>query len=1199
MDNKKTITFGGQEVPFKGIDRTASSNDSNPGSARVLRDMEINPIGKLVRRNEHDALYDDRPSQYEHTTDDAAAEGDQLVVTITDNHTIYRSHRRKLVAVGHSGTTEYRFTIYVEISESNGHVLKLERGVRSGVDIDWEPVIAAGAAETLDVFALATYDASDWIESSMRMNADEDTLYVAVSYHDASAPEAKVDVYEITNLYVANFTNATISAATNFASDTHDPVYITRDLDIEYDDVVDIYIVAYGFDDGGDVRIKMKSSATGSATAINTVAGKDIYSISLVVKRTISSGSQYYLAYTQDEGDPHKLYYRYVYCDGDTVVTPTPSGSPTLVASNIYESALDNYLDGACFAIDDDDSLHFLYKTAAGTLAHSYKIGSGSFVTTTASTDLRTTAGITHCCWDIVVKDGLVTIFHTSDADTDTIYKRVRIVNSDDEDYGSGTFRLKEIVRADPADLTFIRDFGTYRTYEINTSKCLSFVAGTSLTEDNTIRYLHEDKGLFDADFDGNVTDTADRQVAIEALAEPMVSGASGTISQILIIQCDDDKLYKRGHYQWDLLEGQRNVDNTGWNWVTDYGSRCNIWDKDGTVRFNAGNGTANQNAWYSGIFDRYFFINLTTHRYNDHYSELARLDPPPIAYVTAITETIHADAPVGYGEFLEIDGDNTPSRIFHKYKILGPGDPAPYAEFYLAFSYEYDGYQESQLRVQNADTTYKVGAVPPFNDDDFIALLKISLELPIWNKALSPLNVRITAIHIYMGEPTSDDDTKLTVQYDWVKRVQISATKETGEDPFGDTVADDIEGKKIWTVNGGDATLYDLDTYIDYNHWMTRTLNGAKTRLDNSNAIYKSTGSGTEVYTKECFVPEGYEHAVVVNNEVWVANIRLAGVTRTNRLMRSARRLGSQVTPDHLTDDLGTIIDLPYDIKALGSIGDRILVVVGSHGTDIFDVGGGVLIKMDEVVNIGTNATYSVTQMMEGGIGNIIKGLIFKDTEGNVRLCDGYGAEIISDGIFDDHNTSNRGIDYLNDNATAQFAYLPHYRKLILAYGTQVFVLDLKRGLRDFYDWRFGKSVDALCVGVDGELFFTEGIEVHVYPQAGTEDTPDPQWRSQDITFPDDIRLIAKKVWMDYLCNWSSDPTLKPYVYKDTTEVASTNKMAKHTTQQRDMTGFAFGTAALREMAFGFKTTTPANLTSLEVDKIAVETLAKKRRPQ
>jgi len=1215
MAEKKIITFGGRDVPFKGIDRTASSNDSNPGSARVLRDMEIDPVGKLVLRDEYDTLYDDRPSQYEHTTDDTNDE--QEVKDITNTHESWRSHRRKMVAVTNNGTDEYVFTGYCEQSASSGDTeLFIHRGKRGTTDITFPA--DGGADEPLRICGVDDlngngYHTNDWIEfsfvSSMSSGSNAThVLYIAVTLCDSQEPETQVRFYKVTDLYNADFGNATVSViqtgGNDYITTEASSSLITRDIDIEigtdngdgdgYNG--DRLFFFWGYDPVGGSANRFDYTSTADLTDIDSFTGSDdLYAGSIVIDTSVTASNSLYLTYTDDT----TLYYQ-LFVDSGVGNKLQASGNPVEVATGIYNGASLDFYYGACFAIDGDGAKHWLYRTAEYTLTHNYQPSGGAVQAGAEVTDtLSSVTEVLNTGWDLVVKDGLVTVFYAYGTADDKIYKRVRIVDSGDEDYNSGSFYAAETVRADPNDYAYRRYFGCYRKYEINVSKRLSYIIGSNLTTNVTLRYLHSDKGFFDADFDDDITSEGDRQVTIEAHREALIDDADGTMTQVLVLQCDDNKLYKRGDYQWVLLEGQRNVDNTGWNWTTDYGGRANIWDLNGTMRFNAGNGASNQNVWYGGIFDRYFFVNTTTHRYNDHYSQLARLDPMPISYVDSIIEIEHDDAPDGYCEFVDIAGQHGFTRITHKYKLREDGNPETYAEFYFAFSLEYDGYQESQLRVQDSDTTYEVGFLPFEGGWRRVALLKVKFEIPVWNKVSSPLNTRITAINIYMGEPTSDDDTKLTVQYDWVKRVQVSATKKTGEDPFGTGVADDIKGEKEWTVNAGDSTLYYIETYIDYNHWMGRQINGAVDRLGNSNVLYESTGSGSEVYTKNTFIPEGFEHAAVVNNEVWVANIRLAGATRTNRLMRSARRLASQVTPDQLSDDLSTIADMPYDIKALASISNRILVVVGSHGVDIFDVSAGALVKKDEVAGVGTDATYSVTEMTEGGVGNIVKGVIYKDTEGNIRLCDGYGAQIISDPIFDDHDASNRGVEYLGNNYTAQFIYLQHYRKLILAYGTQIFVLDLKRGLRDFYDWRFSKSVDALCVGVDGELFFTDGVEIYVYPQAGSSDTPDPRWRSQDITFPDDVRLVALKAWMDYLCNWGSDPALKPYVYKDTTEVAATNSLAKHTTQQRDMTGFAFGTAALREMAFGFKTTTPANITSLEVDRIAVQTIAKKRRPQ
>jgi hypothetical protein len=1192
-DKHKKITVGNAENPWQGIDRSTASK-----GVEIFKDMEIvpsqNPPNKAIRRPEYDALYDDRPAQFEHTTDDIVidqAPGAQEVIDITEGHTIYRSHRRKLVAVGHSGSTEYRFTIYVEISASEGHVLRMERGVRDGVDIDWEPA----SVETLDIFALAAYDASDWIEASMRMNGDEDTIYIAVSYHDDSEPETLVDVYEITTLYEGDFKNGTtVSAARNLADDTS----ITRDLDIEYDDILDLYIVAYGWDDGGDIKVRLKGSVGGSTT-IFTVTGKDIYSISLVIKRTITSGAQYYLTYTQDEGDPHKLYRKYVYFDADSSA-PTPSGGATLIASDVYDNAGDSYLNGACSAMDDNDTVHWLYKNAAGTLIHAYlTVAAGATVqTTTATTDLLTTATLTDSCWDFVVKDDLITVFYLSDTTTDAIYKVVRIIDSGDEDYNSGAFYSAEMVRADPDDYTYIRGFGTYRNYEINTSKCLSFAVGSAANANNSIRYLHEDKGLFDANFDGDVTDAADKQVQIEVLKEPLVADADGAMSQILFLQCDDDYIYKRGNYQWDLLEGIRGVDNTSDAWSTVFTPRAHIWDMNGVVRFGAGNGATNQNAWY-GWIDRYFFEDATSDdrglalRYQDHYSNKTRPDLPAAAIVTTYegVNQNHADwelATLQYSPFL------TGAPLFQQSRVECPYDPdKPYLTFFSAISFEYDGYQESQLRKHGA--SHISGRLPYGEALGLLyALQKYIITLNTWNLNTSPLNARITALNIYWGQKMSERDTADTVVYKKVKRIVISDEEDSN---WGTTVADDKKGWKKWTDNG-DGT-HTLTTYVDYDHWMSGEDVGgtAADNLGNNLVIYDSTAASGEIYTANTFIPEGYKYAVEVNKEVWMANMRIAGQTRTNRLMKSARRLGSIVTPDHCAG-VDFVVDLPYDIQGLSFIGDKILVVAGTHGFQSFDVSSGYARKLESVTNVGTDAYATVYPIVEGGLGNIIRGVLFKDPEGHIRIFDGYGAAIISDPINRDFDNSNRGIDYLN-TTSAQFIYLPLYRRLMLCYDTQIFVFDYDGS--NWYDWRFTKGVDAAAVGVDGEMFFTDGEEVWVFPQTGTIDNPAPEYRGNDLPVPVGTRVLLKKIWMDYILTTDDSSILQPAAYKDraASPTNTTGTLAASASQVRNETGFPFGSNIQREVALEFHTTDTDNLTALEVDQMVAEIQPEKRRPR
>jgi len=318
---------------------------------------------------------------------------------------------------------------------------------------------------------------------------------------------------------------------------------------------------------------------------------------------------------------------------------------------------------------------------------------------------------------------------------------------------------------------------------------------------------------------------------------------------------------------------------------------------------------------------------------------------------------------------------------------------------------------------------------------------------------------------------------------------------------------------------------------------------------------------------------------------------------------MRSAVKLKSQVTPDHLSDDPATIADFLYGIKNLATLNDNTLVVIGESGLTAYDVSNGILRRIDEIVEIGTDAIGSVCRILEGGVGSPIRGVLFKEPQGNLRLFDGYGAQIISDPIRDDFEdtylANNRGIAYHNAT-TVQSIYLPHYRKLVVAYDGQLFVMDTATGSNDWYNWVFAKHIDAVCNGVDGEMFFTDGDEVWQFPKAGTDDTPEPIWKPQDKAVPMGYRGILKKIWLDYLC---AGITIQPTAYRDKcvspSKTSTTSTLAASATKTRAQQGWNIKTAQFaREFAPEIHVTTPASCTAFELEQVVMTVQLEAKKP-
>ncbi len=1183
---------------FKGINRDVSSNDASPEVARILRDMRITPEGKLVRRPEYDTLYDYRPQQFEHTTDDDANQ--RRVAQMAAGGETYLSHRRKCIALGASGATEYVFTGYVQIDNAPASPtyqtqrLYIERGTRSGLDITWME-----STERLFVFGLSA-DAqylSDIVDFSMVMDSTKTILYIVISYYDASAATRGIVIYSVTNLYTGNFATATLTADVNNPfSTTAAPV---QDIDVDFKNL-NLWIVYVGSNILQIIRYRPGVSI--SYYSYNP--GVAPYAVSIV--NNSNSATDLIITYSYTSGADVIATYATLNATSATFTDGLQIGNiSTLPAS---------YQAGPCCAIDTDGTPHWLYLNTSNTLTHSYLTGgaiSSQVMTAALSSGLT---GQRYTGWDFVVKNGCVTIFYCPSSPSHSIYKAVRIVTIVDTE--AGVYNQSDYTQTYKHDLVeklasgYQRYFNCYRKYETNTSNRLTYSTGLYFhhaTDQHVVKYLHSDKGLYNLS-DVHTTDT--KQQTMKAIWKGTIPTTSGTTEKQFMLQCDDNRLYRRINYMWMLLEGQRTIDNSRWNWNTVYTPRSHPFNYGGVVRFPAGTGATNQTGWYSYI-DRYYFNNDEANRWTDHFSQLARPAPPTAEHFVGIwhkTEQDHAD-PVNDTRWIPfaVHGpgiEDSTSRVISKFRTYAAGGAnegyVPYIEVFGAISFEYDNTVESQLLLQASNSPVEIG-IPEPNSDTFhcwkwIAFGKdvpggSDLALVKWDSLTAGhLNQRITAINLYLGEMQSEGDTKETVQYYKVKRIQVSAIPRTGESVF-DT--DTYEGTAVWTDTGSgiyspaDRTL----GYVDFSMWDNRAAQGtAAENLGNPLTLYKSTGSGTELYTKQTFIPEGYAYAVTLQNEVWVGGVRLAGVSRANRLMRSARRLGTQVTPDQLAGpDSGAIADLPYDIQGLAHIDDSNLVVIGSSGIHHYDITGGVPIPRKELPEIGTNAADSVLSFIEGGVGQGVRGALFKDIRGNIRIYDGYGAQIISHPIRDDYDASNLGVISLNSTSMISI-YVPLHQCLFLIYGTQLFVYDFISSAQ-WLDWRFAHSITAVCAGVDGELYFSDGKQVFIWPQAGTVDSPNPIWRGSDIILDPRNRGIAKAVFADYLCPGT---TLKSQIYRDGSSANdATNAMAASASKTKGASGFTPANGQFeREIALGFGVTSAANCTDLQVDRVIQEIL-------
>jgi len=318
-----------------------------------------------------------------------------------------------------------------------------------------------------------------------------------------------------------------------------------------------------------------------------------------------------------------------------------------------------------------------------------------------------------------------------------------------------------------------------------------------------------------------------------------------------------------------------------------------------------------------------------------------------------------------------------------------------------------------------------------------------------------------------------------------------------------------------------------------------------------------------------------------------------MGGKSYDNRLIASALKLGSNTTPDVCTDQRRDIKDLPYTGQGLSKIEDNTLVVIGDTAVDAFDIRTGHPRSINNVSNSGTDTPRSVFEIAEGGLGqDSMVGVGFKDAQGHIRIFNSYSAPVISDRIRDDFDGSNQGIVSLN-STDAEFIHAPQQRLLILAYNAILWVFDFKQ--RGWYDWRFVDQVNHISIGVDGEVFLTDGSEIFVYPQAGAVDTVTPIWVSGFSRLDPKTRAKIKRVDVDYIC---AGTTLQPGIYVDNVALTdSTSVMPASATETTDNSSYRDKTTR-RKFAVEIHVTTPANVSALTIENVTQEYLISGKAP-
>ena len=470
---------------------------------------------------------------------------------------------------------------------------------------------------------------------------------------------------------------------------------------------------------------------------------------------------------------------------------------------------------------------------------------------------------------------------------------------------------------------------------------------------------------------------------------------------------------------------------------------------------------------------------------------------------------------------------------------------------FYVALSYVYDGFQESQLYViPNANTFGSsevlgygengsdglVGLGYRFGPEDYgfyiLKAITVNLRLPdLMNRVVGGLNPRITAVKVYLGEVTDAAQKSTEVNFYPAKTILISKVGT-----WKDTAADWANGEKPWVLNGSywehnDTTpgnyypvVIDVDDYLAmFDAGTYESINGhTDTFMDATLGLQRSP------------FPESYKVMETFGTKTVLGGVRIDGVNRDNRLLINGVKVtsdGQSVdTPDVLPDQLA--IDLDFKIQNIAKIDDTTGVVIGDTGIGILDVVGRVFRKLDK--HYGTDSPDSVSDLSVGKEG---VGFLFKD---KFVLFQGYvDPESISDQIKRDSEFgSSIGLTTAIAATTDCWAfYVADAKQLLLIFRASpypVFILDMNDKNGGWLHATFTDAFKAGCNGVDEKLYWLSGYKVFQYPYGQTDNGTKPSidFRLSDASLPEDIELDVERFYLT--AKQGSGETLSATIIRD-----------------------------------------------------------------
>ena len=667
---------------FGGINRDTSTIDRNSASADVNRDFEIDPSGRLVKRDGYALKYANCAQSFGYTTPVANRIVNASDIVIANNFT-WNSHRRKTVLVGSNGGSTYVFAGRLNYLVSSKVLsLILHRGVE-GADgeITWKTTTSTNAVGKLTLSASVldfggnsaapgSHNDQDWLDYSMVLDSANDTIYVALVKRndgDATSGENKsvLSVLKITNIYNATWSSAgtpawaEVQEVENIDTGGANADDAIQSVDLEIDGAGFLHLIYEYYDEGDDKYYiyTRKSNVTAEnmsgfgGVAILTESGGDMHAPVIVTTPGGDGGASetIYIAYMLNAATD-KINYRSYAANSNPAAgagSPTSLATSPVVTGTGATSSLKSWC-GCALAVATGGDLHFLYRTTITNLLHVYipSGGSESAVTVNDRSGLPTAAydatygapTMNFTCWDLVVKNTHAWIYF-SDSGSPAIGLASQNLARVMLKQRKGSANFASLVVPDSVEQINATNehhafYATYRREESDCKRRFNYIHADATNR--YFKYLRSGRSLSEGSF------------TIESMIEYDMPQIDGAPIQTIVIQTSENRFYKRNDDlpEWMLLEGTMNIINSAEGWydrmkatIANGGlsytaapnpdDHARFYVRKGKLRAMMGLGQAQGGMAYQMI-DRYYFTNDVEHRYRGYQMDVNPFLTPP-----------------------------------------------------------------------------------------------------------------------------------------------------------------------------------------------------------------------------------------------------------------------------------------------------------------------------------------------------------------------------------------------------------------------------------------------------------------------------------------------------------------------------------------------------------------------------------------